>query len=1377
MPLKLTRYSRFCHFWLFVLFFSAPCFGQETEVQEEVVIDRPLRIVFHDTRKLIYGVPMAEPEVLLRYDGTRIDRIGRKSDQAVGLELPERFEHNALLVTKDDRLVTISNPTKQVAVIDLFTLDFEITTFSDLGIEGNVSSFRIAKDTDKWLSVNQEGDTAHVYEWEGLSIVRSFSFYVDEVLESSRLQELGPDTIMVNAYPAGTYLLEWNGHLIKEFNIADFRGASFIGRKSSFTSLSFMPEREDGKILGSTRWYSPHHWEYKRKEMMFSPAPYPFVDQDMEFVHLTPIVDQYGNSLYSGGSFMPPYDYTLVRADGKRIKLGKETGLRAIWKEFRNEQTAFLDADLSKYFYAWSLTGELLRISLPQPRIKSFISEFGYLRPLLLSPDSMLVSSFRHGIYHFGNPSEQGILVFRHYWYKEREGVIREGKDLARGADGRIWANDELLLFGVDQQTNEAVEIPLPGAVGNDWAMLPGHKALIALRDGRLVRVDLSTGDFRDIQQPEGAASGEIVTVQAQTDGGVLLGTTQGSFRGVPDKEAFGWSPMLPQAPENPTVYDIYEEQADRWWLATDSGWIGINPRTKEVREHYTTAEGLASNEVRSTVFAKGYYWIGTRAGLSRFNPRTKEFRTFSFEEGFSSRKFTAGAIYAPGLNLVGAGTDNGFNYFHPEDLIDEAAPAISLSSLKYYDSGKDTVVFDVGTAHLHKKIFLPAAHRALELTFFIDEMSDPLENVFAYRIGEKNADWIELKNESRLSFNALPAGTQLLEIRGRTRFSAWSEPFTLRIEVAAFFYNSWWFRILLISVLAGIAGAWIYRLRRESENLKLKVEERTATIRRDKETIEQQTRDLKELDAAKTRFFANISHEFRTPLTVIRGFTTELLKPENHNEAGKLQQGIGMIAANSDRLLLLVNQLLELGKLEAGKLEVRYQRIDLRPELDLIYASFQAVAQEKKLRMMSAIGFTELMMDADVDKLLKILYNLFSNAVKFSPSESTLTLSAKVTATEEVEISVRDTGIGIPADKLETIFQRFSQVDDGSTRKEEGSGIGLNFARELAMLMGGQLTVQSREGEGSIFTLTLPRWQAGSETAVAAAAALPYPVNNQGSVQNESLYPASRAPDKADEPENEPLLLLVEDNPDIIAYLKLCLGDGYRLLAARNGQEGLALALEMIPDLVITDVMMPVMDGLELCRRLKKEECTSHIPVIMLTALSSVKNRVNGLREGADAYLSKPFSREELTSQVNNLLENRRRLQAHFSLFAAGQQPNAVTDSVEEKDYTDTERVFLAKAIAIVERRLSDPELRTDDLARELLLSKSQLWRKVKAVTGLSTGQLIESVRLEKATGLLAEGKLSVAEVGYLVGYGDPSYFTKRFSKRYGVVPSAYTG
>nr|WP_298923199.1 tetratricopeptide repeat protein [uncultured Allomuricauda sp.] len=518
---------------------------------------------------------------------------------------------------------------------------------------------------------------------------------------------------------------------------------------------------------------------------------------------------------------------------------------------------------------------------------------------------------------------------------------------------------------------------------------------------------------------------------------------------------------------------------------------------------------------------------------------------------------------------------------------------------------------------------------------------------------------------------------------------------------------------------------------------------------------IKQKTnKELRELDRLKSNFFANISHEFRTPLTLIKGPIEQL----EQNPAERLQlENIKMIRRNTNRVLQLVNQLLDLSKIDKGSLQLEHTEGEVFKCLRGAVSSFNSHAAQRSIDYRVQIPQEVLWASFDRDKLEKIVYNLLGNAFKFSEEGATISFS---TAYEknELRMIVSDTGKGISEEKLPFIFDRFYQVQGGTTREHEGSGIGLSLSKELVELMDGTITVSSEINKGTNFTIVLPIQQikTGSKNDE------PFQIDYKEAKKKEP-YTLERIDSRV-----LPTLLLVEDNPDMSYFIKEHLKDLYKVREAKNGKTGLMEARKNPPDLVITDVMMPEMDGVELCKILKSNLDTSHIPVIMLTAKAGIENKIEGLETGADDYLTKPFDPKELLVRVKNLVEQRRKLRELFVKKESFTDPKEVT-------VTSLDRNFLEQLLDLLEKELSNPSFGVPEMQMAMALSKTQLHRKLKALTGEAPGELLRNFRLKRAAQLLSKKADTVTQIAYMVGFNNLSYFAKCFKELYGVSPSMY--
>lgn len=520
---------------------------------------------------------------------------------------------------------------------------------------------------------------------------------------------------------------------------------------------------------------------------------------------------------------------------------------------------------------------------------------------------------------------------------------------------------------------------------------------------------------------------------------------------------------------------------------------------------------------------------------------------------------------------------------------------------------------------------------------------------------------------------------------------------------------------------------------------------------------LEVMNEKLKELDRMKSRFFTNISHELRTPLTIIRGMADQLEK----NPQEWLDKAVVMIKRNSDNLLNLVNQILDLRKLETGQLELNPVQDNIILYLSYISESFHSLAEQKRVSLFFESGTSELVMDYDPGKVLRIITNLLSNAIKFTPAGGSVWLKVAQKGNDLI-IKVQDTGIGIPEDQLSNIFDRFYQVDTAHSRKGEGTGIGLAIVKEFVQLMEGEIWAESETNKGTTFHFSLPIRQTAALQSVIDSEEINRQVKGMIADAGEEGTQSTKSRPQQD---NLPTILVVEDNADVRRYLMACLEGKYQVRVAEDGTQGEKLAIAEIPDVIISDVMMPGKDGFELCESLKNDQRTSHIPFILLTARADEESRISGLKRGADAYLSKPFNEEELEVRIEKLLDNRRLLQQRYgSLENLDPSPDVAIQQEDE---------FIVALKQAVLDNIDDENYGIPDICRDMALSRSQLHRKLKALTDKSTSHFIRSIRLQKAKELLLTTDLNVSEVAYEVGFRNPRYFSTTFSEEFGMSPN----
>lgn len=741
-----------------------------------------------------------------------------------------------------------------------------------------------------------------------------------------------------------------------------------------------------------------------------------------------------------------------------------------------------------------------------------------------------------------------------------------------------------------------------------------------------------------------------------------------------------------------------------------------------------------------------GKIWANLQQTIISFDPSNG--KVVNYPQVSAPSRFTGAIAVHPQSGMVYFGIRDDLGSFDPA-VVKQAKPSpLKLARVSFYDAENTKGMLMLPEIRW-KNTRLVLAHQQnnLEIKFVLLDYRSPLRCEFAYslaRTGNK-PKWISAGNKNVVSFANLSPGNYVLAVRGRNHEGAWAEePTLLRFAIRPPWFASWWAYLIYFAMAATAVGLF-YRYRFQQK------------------LVYQETLRLQEMDDFKSHFFTNITHEFRTPLTVILGMSERVLNEElTSGPPRPIAQAVSLIKRSGENLLRLVNQILDLSKLETNALKMNYIQGDVLAFIRYIAESLHSLANAQNLMLRVESDQAKIVMDYDPERFLQIIHNLLSNAIKFTPSGGKVVLQANLEG-QYFHIAVTDSGAGIPPDELPHVFDRFFQARNQAHAKAGGTGIGLSLTRELVKVMGGEISVESKLGLGSTFLVKLPMTNncAFNEKAVPLDQVTPSQAFDSAS-PSEGLTP-SMAP-------TTQTVLLIEDNPDVVEYLNICLKDQFQLDFAYNGQAGIDKALETVPDLILSDVMMPFKDGFEVLEALKNDERTSHIPIIILTAKADVESRLTGLRRGADAYLSKPFHQEELLATLENLLETRRRLQLKY-------QQNVFLAEVPKLPEADPEDSFLQKVRAVVEKNLSDADFEMPQLERALAMSRSQIFRKIKALTGKSPSLFIRSIRLHHGKQMLLNTTLTVSEIAYEVGFTSLNYFSDAFFEEFGERPMKLRG
>jgi signal transduction histidine kinase/DNA-binding response OmpR family regulator/ligand-binding sensor domain-containing protein len=811
-------------------------------------------------------------------------------------------------------------------------------------------------------------------------------------------------------------------------------------------------------------------------------------------------------------------------------------------------------------------------------------------------------------------------------------------------------------------------------------------------------------------------------------------------------------------------------------WICTKGG--GLNRLNKNTGDffHLTSKEGLPDDVVYGILpDDAGNIWGSTNDGIFCLLANTNKdsshwvFRNFTKAYGLQDDEFNTGA-YAklPNGNLAFGGV-NGLNVFNPKEILTTGfTPNVFITNIMINNSpaaaGDKTGVLQNNIEET-QSITLNHLQDILTLEFSSLDFTAPGQNKYRYQLVGIDKDWVESGTRRIATYLHLPSGKYIFKVQGSNSQGIWSDKIAaLQITILPPWWGSWW-AYLCYAVLLGLGIRAYFKFTVNKAKLQSQLNFEILEAKR-----------VKELDTVKTQLYTNITHEFRTPLTVILGMAQQVInKPEEH-----FNNGMDMIVRNGQSLLKLVNEMLDLSKLETGKMQLQLMNGDVINFLRYIVESFQSLAESQKKQLHFLAEMDSLNMAYDPEKIRQIVANLLSNALKFTPEKGNIYIAVSESRILNEEngftliIKVKDTGIGIPENQLLHIFDRFYQLDNSHTRKTEGTGIGLALTKELVKLMEGEITVKSPPtgaNKGSEFTVSLPFKRItlpANETAYTDG----YAQKANGVTEHRIEFVNEKIVNE------KPLILLVEDNADVVAYTASCLPD-YRLAVGKDGREGFEIAAEIVPDLIITDVMMPFVDGFELCRQLRGNEHTSHIPIIMLTAKADIESKMEGLQLGADAYLEKPFHREELLIRIKKLLELRKKLQ-QFYLKKAGLSNNGLppeTTARAEESIADNkiEDEFVKKVREAIEAHVADASFTVEHLCKLVFMSHSQLHRKLDALTGCPPNKFIRIIRLNKAKELLKSPANSIASVAIDCGYNDPGYFARIFKQEHGVTPQEW--
>ncbi len=899
-----------------------------------------------------------------------------------------------------------------------------------------------------------------------------------------------------------------------------------------------------------------------------------------------------------------------------------------------------------------------------------------------------------------------------------------------------------------------------------------GSGFFILDKDGKILEAHESSKREMDLLTVDELANDWINALMCDKDGLIWVGHFKGLSCYDPIKKTYltfsGRNNILPET----VVQALTEDEKGNIWIGTSTGLFMFDKQSQEFT-NYTTKEGLANDVICGICEDEDQnIWISTYQGISKLKTDTKQFVNYYVSDGLQGNEFSRGAVFKDNQGKVFFGGTSGVTSFFPKEIIEKNRPLdISLTNFYIYNkiinkrdksdnrdivSGTDTERF---TLNYNDNTF------SFEFSTFDFAYSKRIS--YQYMIENVDMEWLSTANGvNRITYNNLPPGNYTFKVRANDNGN-YSPIKTYQIKIVPPWYKSvwanWMYAILVMLIIYGIVAYTISRIRYKQQLM--------------------QKDHAEKVSEAKLQFFINISHEIRTPMTLIINPLEKLIKENKDEDTHKIYQ---MIHRNSQRILRLINQLMDIRKLDKGQMKLSCRETDVVGFINDLMLTFEYQAKKKNINFIFEHEMRSLMVWIDLNNFDKVLLNILSNAFKYTPDDGEIKVSLAVGGNDNdkenlnkyFEITIADTGIGLDEDKIENIFERFYQINNDQTNSNFGTGIGLHLAKLLVEMHHGILYAENRKDvRGSKFIIRLPLGNAHFraeelEAPHSELAVSPYRLAMDSLDIPDNLYKniETDKQEKKVKPKTKYRLLLVEDEDEIRQYIQDELSDRYKILEARNGKEALDIVMKEHVDLIISDVMMPEMDGIMLSRKIKQNININHIPIILLTAKTKPEDKIEGLEIGADAYLSKPFNTDILRQTISNLIENRELLK---NKFGGKQHQDDKIKSIELKSSDD---ILIERIMKFINDNISNPNLNVEMLAENSGISRVHLHRKLKELTSQSARDFIRGIRLKQAASLLTNKKLTVSEVAYAVGFTNLSHFSNAFKEFYGVSPSEYS-
>lgn len=1003
----------------------------------------------------------------------------------------------------------------------------------------------------------------------------------------------------------------------------------------------------------------------------------------------------------------------------------------------------------------------------------------------------------------------------------------------AEKRDGKIYVGTDgggLSLF--DSKTKLFQKIPLVSKLKSTTSHLKiltlekygKNQLLIGTASSGLFVLDMATAKYRQLIKGTTGVdlnSNEIYCVKEDRKGNIWVGTNGSGINILNNKfkvvARFTPTPAQKndvQLPINAYIRDIIEDREGNFWIATHGGGIAVfesMPKRFTIYNHSNSK--LPNNKVvclledsqghilagtfgggiglfdkatkQFTVFSEkdglpnstvykiledhnGIIWVSTNKGISRIDIGTKKINNFNHHNGVQRNNFVRGSGHVSSDGVVFFGGLEGFNYFNPSFLKkNDNIPSVLITDLKI--SHQSVAASEDGPIQEHisvaKEINLD--HKQNFALHFVGLTYTAAEqNQFAYKLEGFDKDWNYVGKTNSVSYTNLDPGEYIFHVKASNNDGVWDKRgASIKVRVHPPIWRTNYAYVVYALLIAALI---LYSRHKSLEKIRRKF-----ALEQERLHVEQERKEaerIHSLDLLKIKFLTNLSHEFRTPISLILGPADHLLNESNNIQS---RNHVHMIKRNARRLLNLVNQLLDFRKMEEQELSLNASAGDLVAFLREVSDSFKDLSERKKINFDITTNIDRFVTRFDHDKMERILFNLLSNAFKFTPEGGTVNLHlAKENNTVNLEgtlfvVRVSDTGIGIPLDKREKIFEHFFQHATPATILNQGSGIGLSITSEFVKMHNGTIDVEGEEGCGAVFTIRLPFVPVDTPIETTSLSSVVIDENRDTASTVNQVEESAISGILLTGRTELPTILLVEDNQDFRSYLKETLRISYNVVEAANGKEGWQKTLSNHPKLIVSDISMPVMSGIELCLKIKSDKRTCHIPVILLTALTGEQDQLKGLKTGAHDYITKPFNSEVLNTKIKNLLNLDTILKNTYT-----KQIKAPSPGVEHQS---SDEVLLHSIVLYLEENLTNPQLSVEELSRHVGMSRSSLYFKLLELTGQTPVEYIRSVKLDKAAALLEKTDMNVAQIAYSVGFSTPNYFAKSFKAKFKVLPSEY--